>query len=370
MGLKSSPAFAQSKMEQYLADIEELDVYVDYVRVFTSDWSSHLSALDRTLTKLEESGFTINLLKCEWAIKETDWLSYWLTPSGIKPWSKKVEAIVNMKRPETATKLRSFVGMVTYYREMWPRCAHILAPLTALANLPKQAKIEWTPERVAAFEQMKAVVAEDVLLAYPNHNKPFKIYTDASDYQFGACLMQDGRPVAYYSCKLNAAQRNYTTMEKELLAIVETLKEYRSMLLGANITIYTDHKNLTFDNFNTQRVMRWRCYIEEFLPKLVYLQGELNVLADAFSRLPKNNPCRAAITDDDKSRVLAYYLARASRSGAESEIQGDKPSKQFPSHQFSIDPILSNCLINLPDDDVKCYLNLPENSNANPLRYQ
>ena len=99
------------------------------------------------------------------------------------------------------------------------------------------------------------------------------------------------------------------------------------MLIGADITIYTDHKNLTFDNFNTQRVMRWRCYIEEFSPKLVYLQGELNVLADAFSRLPKNDPRRAAITDDDKSRILAYYLARAPRSSAESEIRGDDPSK-------------------------------------------
>ena len=353
MGLKISPGFAQARMEEVLRNLEDVEIYIDDIGIFNTDWKSHIKVLEEVLTRLEDNGFTINPLKCEWGVKETDWLGYWLTPNGLKPWSKKVDAILKLKPPTTATELRTFLGMVTYYRDMWPRRSHILQPFTALAGLPKKAKIQWTDELNKAFKQMLAIIAEDALMAYPNHNLPFDIYTDASDYQIGACIMQDGRPVAYYSRKLTSAQRNYTTIEKELLAIVMVLKEYRSMLLGSEINIYTDHRNLTFANFNTQRVLRWRCYVEEYSPNLWYLEGKLNVLADAFSRLP----CF------DTGEVLEGKSAGSTL-----------PAQQLDMYYSELsEPTLYECLKYLPelDDyyDISDHLlNLPSTEN-NPLSY-
>jgi hypothetical protein len=131
-----------------------------------------------------------------------------------------------MDRPRNATELRMFIGCVNYYRDVWPSCAHILKLLTDQYGLKKKAPIKWTDEKQKAFDKMHLLTAADALAAYPNHNKRFDVYMDASDFHLSTCIIQEERPVAYFSQKLTKSQQNYTTMEKEMLSIVATLEEF------------------------------------------------------------------------------------------------------------------------------------------------
>ncbi len=135
------------------------------------------------------------------------------------------------------------------------------------------------------FDKMHLLMAADALAAYLDHNKRFNVYSDASDFQLGACIIQEGRPVSYFLQKLTKSQQNYTMMEKEILSIIATLKNFWSVLLGANIHVFTDHKNLLFDTLKMQCVLRWRTKFEEFSPMLHYIESPCNILADNLLRL-------------------------------------------------------------------------------------
>jgi transposase InsO family protein len=284
MGLCNSPDIFQEKMNDLLDGLDTVRVYIDDIlHVTKGSWEDHLEGLEEVFSRLRQAGLKVNAKKSNFGAHEMEYLGYNITRTGIQPIAKKVQAIQAIKVPKTRKQLRGFIGMINFYRDMWKNRSSLLAPLTALTS--KNVPYIWTEEHQKNFDAIKRVIGREVLLAYPDFNAPFQIHTDACKTQIGAVISQNGKPIAFYSRKMNSAQQNYTTTEKELLSIVATLKEFRNILLGQQITVFTDHKNLTYKNFNTERVMRWRLVLEEFGPDLQYIKGERNIVADALSRL-------------------------------------------------------------------------------------
>jgi hypothetical protein len=158
---------------------------------------------------------------------------------------------------------------------------------TTKAKGTKKVPWHWDEVHQRAFDHVKATITKDVVLAYPDYSKVFKIYTDASSKQLGAVITQGNRPIAFFSRKLSYAQRKCSVTKIELLAIVETLKDFKGMLWGQNIKVFTDHANLMGDalGLTSDRVYRWRLLLEEYGPKIVYIKGIHNTIADAVSQL-------------------------------------------------------------------------------------
>ena len=283
-GICNGPDIFQEKMAELFDGMDFIRAYIDDLLVLTKgDFDDHLEKLELTLQRIQEAGLKVNAPKSFFGRAELEYLGYWITRDGIQPIKKKIEAIQRIAEPKTKKELRSFIGVVNYYRDMWIRRSHVLAPLAALTS--KDAKWKWTDEHRKSFNDIKNIISREVMLAYPDFSKPFEIHTDASHHQLGAVISQEGKPIAFYSRKLNPAQSRYTTTERELLSIVETLKEFRTILLGHRIIVHTDHKNLVCKHFNTERVMRWRLILEEYGPELNYIKGANNIVADALSRL-------------------------------------------------------------------------------------
>ena len=350
MGLCNSPDIFQEKMGSLMEDLEYVRCYIDDLLVITKgSFLDHLKKLDEVLKRLEAAGLKVNITKSSFAESELEYLGYWITREGVQPLAKKIEAIQKIARPKTKKELRRFIGMINYYRDMWPRRSETLGPLTKLCSQSKNVKFKWTEEHDRAFNNMKRLLSKHSLLVYPDFNKPFEIHTDASKNQLGAVISQNGKPIAFYSRKLSNAQTRYTTTERELLAIVETLKEFRNILLGQEITVWTDHKNLTCANFNTERVMRWRLLLEEYGPTLQYIKGPKNIIADALSRLDMG-------ADTEMSNELTS-LQQETTAELFANTEVDLPEKALPvqlkliEREQQKDEIITNSLSKLTIKD-------------------
>jgi hypothetical protein len=304
MGVAGSPDIFQAKMSELMATLEFVRTYLDDLLCITKgNLEDHLLRLREVLIRLRDAGLKVNADKSKFCALETEYLGYILTRDGIKPQPNKVQAILALKPPTNVKELRRFLGMVQYYRDLWAKRSEMLAPLTDLVGQCGQTKVtkakgtkkvpwHWDEVHQKAFDAVKTTIAKDVVLAYPDYDKVFEVYTDASSTQLGSVVTQSNRPLAFFSRKLSDTQQKYSVTEIELLAIVETLKEFKGMLWGQQLIVYTDHQNLMRDalGLTSDRVYRWRLILEEYGPEIVYIKGIDNTVADAISRLDFSPP--------------------------------------------------------------------------------
>ena len=240
-----------------------------------------------------EANLTINLVKSEFVHAQVVYLGHQLGYGQVRPVTAKVQAMSDYPPPQNAKALMRFLGMIGFYRRFCPNLSEVVAPLTNL--LKKNVPYVWTEVCQSSFDKAKAILLSEPFLLAPDYDKPFTLCTDASDKAVGSCLMQcdgDGidRPVCYYSKKLNKHQLNYSTIEKEALALILSLKHFSVYLDNPShvITVYTDHDPLRFlskmRNSN-QRLMRWFLAMQEYNLDIRHIRGKDNVIADALSRI-------------------------------------------------------------------------------------
>lgn len=316
-GLKNAPSTFQRVMDEVLKDLQNkiCMVYMDDIIIFSTSLQEHIQNLKMVFIKLREANLKIQLDKCEFLRKEVEFLGHVVTPEGIKPNKKKISAIQNFPIPKTQRDIKSFLGLLGYYRKFIKNFAKITKPMTKC--LKKNEKVEHTKEFTDCFNICKNILLSEPVLSYPDFSKPFELTTDASSYAIGSILSQNGHPICYASRTLNPAEINYSTIEKELLAIVWSCKYFRPYLFGHKFTIMTDHKPLQW-LFSLKephsRLVRWRLKLEEFDYIIKYKKGKLNQAADALSRYPTDNDLNALETLStvnnlgDADHIINEYL--------------------------------------------------------------
>jgi len=250
-GLKNAAQTFQRYMDVTLRGLDGCFCYIDDILVASQDIDEHKRHLRNIFLRLREYGLHINLEKSTFGQEQVQYLGCSITKEGTKPLKQRIEAILQLPKPKTIEELRRFLGMVNFYRRFLPAAAKIQASLNALTlNSKKKDKrpVQWDETTTKAFEDCKTQLANATTLAHPAENTPVILSTDASNFAIGAVLKQeyDGykQPLGFFSRKLTKAQTNYSAYDRELLAIYESIKFFRYMIEGRQLTVYTDQKPL------------------------------------------------------------------------------------------------------------------------------
>lgn len=295
-GLANAPGVFQELMSVVLQGQEEFAVpYLDDILIFSKTKEEHVRHIEKVLGSLRRHNLRLKAAKCEFFGKEVQYLGFRVSEKGIQPEGDKVKAIQAIATPTTVKQVRSFIGMTSYYRRFIKDFSVIAEPLIRLTR--KHARFCWDDACQSAFNRLKSKLAEMVMLAYPDTNKGYRLYTDASDYAIGATLSQmvydpeEGReiekPIYFLSHKLSDTQTRWSTIEKEAYAIHYALNKLNHYLHSATFTIYTDHRPLEYllkSPIQNRKIQTWALSMAGYDCTIQYLKGKDNVCADLLSR--------------------------------------------------------------------------------------
>ena len=225
-------------------------------------------------------------------MSQTQYLGKMVGEGEVSPITEKVEAIQQFPRPQTKTQVRRFLGMVNYYRDHITNLSMKSAPLTDLLKKSRPTKVIWNQECDTAFRSLKSALTSAPVLRIADHSQPFYIQTDASEKAVGAVLTQKyddkEHPIAFRSKKLTDTQQKWSTIERELYAVVFGIEQFKYYIYGRHFVVQSDHKPLawlqTMKNQNS-RLMRWSILLQQYQFSVEHRSGKASANSDFVSRL-------------------------------------------------------------------------------------
>ena len=296
-GISSAPAIFQRTIDSLLQDLPGVIAYLDDLFVTGNSREDHLQNLEKVMARLESAGVTLKKSKCVFLTTSVEYLGHIIDKKGLHPSSEKIRAIKEAPEPKNLTELKSFLGLINYYSKFLPNLACFLSPLYRL--LKKNTKWTWTTEHSTTFKKAKELLHSSTVLVHYDSQKELVLCCDASPYGLGAVLahrFEDNseRPIVFISRTLAPAEKKYSQLEKEGLAIIFAVKKLHQYLAGQKFIIYSDHKPLKYlfgesrqvPLMAASRIQRWALTLSEYEYVIKHRPGSQMGNADALSRLP------------------------------------------------------------------------------------
>lgn len=267
-------------------------VYLDDIIIVSNSLEEHIRLIQIVAERLQRAGLTINLQKSKFCQKKITYLGYVLSEEGLSMDVSEIQPVLDYPVPKTVKDVRRLLGLAGFYQKFLSNYSEITTPITNL--LKKGAKkFTWTVEANVALDKLKAALVSAPVLANADFTLPFIIETDSSDLAVGAVLVQvqNGvrKPIAYYSKKLSSTQRRYSATERECLAVLLSIENFKHFIEGSQFIIQTDAMSLTFlqtmsIESKSTRIARWALKLSKYDMLLQYKKGSENIPADALSR--------------------------------------------------------------------------------------